>query len=676
MEPCHHLMENRGRAHRTGDAVEGTVVEASHPDPDGEVGGVADRPAIAEVGRSAGLRGDAEGQIERRVEPEGEGAGAFVGKDVADEPGRVRVEDPAGFYLGLTRLSRGMKRVCLAEKPHRFPLAEAGEGGVAIGEFEETDLGVAEGEAESVFGRGGGEAGEMKILHQAIVQPGRAADLIEQLHRGYVQRIREGMTDRDGAHEAAAEIHGLVGAGGGDVFDGGVGEDGRGARVALEGEGVGERLQGRSRGARTPRAVYLSGRRTEEGARSAEGEDFTARIFNDDDGGLEVVFLPGLVGETCEFGGDKILDSMLETKIEGGADDRARCLGGFDGRAFALEKQLGEMRRVEGSLVTGNQFRFLDEGGGEAGFVDVTLLPHPAEDPELALACPLEVLPGIQLGWFVRQSGEEGGLGEGEIAEGLPEVAAGGGAGTGELVAVGEVVEVGGEDGLLVRRHLEVSRGEGLDDLRAEVAAARRSVELDGLLGDGRGARDELAVQQGIAHGTEHAEEVDAAVREVARILRREGGEDKALGEFVVGRGFVGAEFAIEEPPHRTVFTIDEEDSGGCRGAEGFREGKEPRHEVESGEDGGQPGQGEPKKGAFPFPKPPHQDSGPFTSSLPRFYRVVAAATSPLSRGRGAAVMRPVPLSPKRCGSYIASIFAGGAVTSPGATTRARYWRE
>ncbi len=61
--------------------------------------------------------------------------------------------------------------------------------------------------------------------------------------------------------------------------------------------------------------------------------------------------------------------------------------------------------------------------------------------------------------------------------------------------------------------------------------------------------------------------------------------------------------------------------------------------------------------------------SPPFTTS-PQF-----PATLPGSSAREAAVMRPVPLRPKRWGSYMASIFAGGAVTWPGATTRARYWR-
>ena len=108
----------------------------------------------------------------------------------------------------------------------------------------------------------------------------------------------------------------------------------------------------------------------------------------------------------------------------------------------------------------------------------------------------------------------------------------------------------------------------------SDPAAARRRVELDGLLGDGRGARDELAVEQGIPHGAEHAEEVDAAVREVARILRREGGENETLGKLFVGRGLVGAEFAIEEAANGAILTIDEENPGRGHRAEGFREGE------------------------------------------------------------------------------------------------------
>ena len=40
-----------------------------------------------------------------------------------------------------------------ARKRSGPPFAESGEGGVDVGEFEQTDLGVADGEAEAVFVR-------------------------------------------------------------------------------------------------------------------------------------------------------------------------------------------------------------------------------------------------------------------------------------------------------------------------------------------------------------------------------------------------------------------------------------------------------------------------------------------------------------------------------------------
>ena len=234
--------------------------------------------------------------------------------------------------------------------------------------------------------------------------------------------------------------------------------------------------------------------------------------------------------------------------------------------------------------MAGDQLRLLDEGGGELRLVDVALFLHPPEDPELPPSRGLEVSPRVQFGGFVGKPGEQGGLGEGEVAEGFAEIPPRRGPRSGELVAVGETVEVGGEDGLLVGGHLEMPRGEGLDELGPEIAAARGRAQFHGLLGDGRGTGDEPPVEHRVAHGAEDADEVDAAVGEETRVLRREGGVDEMLRELAEGGGLVGAKLAVEEPPHRPVLPVDEEESGRCCRAEALREGEEPGEEVECDE--------------------------------------------------------------------------------------------
>ena len=92
-------MKNRSRPHRSGDPVEGAIVEPSDPDADGELRGITDRPAIPEICRGAGLCRDAEGKIEWRIQPECSGPGLSVAENVRDDPGAVGIEN-TGSLVG------------------------------------------------------------------------------------------------------------------------------------------------------------------------------------------------------------------------------------------------------------------------------------------------------------------------------------------------------------------------------------------------------------------------------------------------------------------------------------------------------------------------------------------------------------------------------------------------
>lgn len=82
--------------------------------------------------------------------------------------------------------------------PDGVVVAEAGEGGEAVGEFGEGDFGVADGEAESVFRRGAGEGGEAEVGEEFVEGCG-AAVLVEGAHGGDVEGVGEGVADGDGA---------------------------------------------------------------------------------------------------------------------------------------------------------------------------------------------------------------------------------------------------------------------------------------------------------------------------------------------------------------------------------------------------------------------------------------------------------------------------------------------
>ena len=102
--------------------------------------------------------------------------------------------------------------------------ALAGEGGVGVGQIEQADRGVAEGEAEAVGAGVGPDGGEAERGEQAVERFG-AAELVELAHRGDVERAGERAADGDRAAVDVVVVLGRVEAAAGAEAGRHVGDD-------------------------------------------------------------------------------------------------------------------------------------------------------------------------------------------------------------------------------------------------------------------------------------------------------------------------------------------------------------------------------------------------------------------------------------------------------------------
>ncbi len=77
------LVPDGGRAGQAGHFLHGLVVAVADPHADDDIGGVADRPVVVEVGGGAGLDRRGTVNLQGGVPSEAEGAGVVVGQDIA-----------------------------------------------------------------------------------------------------------------------------------------------------------------------------------------------------------------------------------------------------------------------------------------------------------------------------------------------------------------------------------------------------------------------------------------------------------------------------------------------------------------------------------------------------------------------------------------------------------------
>ena len=189
--------------------------------------------------------------------------------------------------------------------------AEAGEGGKGIGEGEEGDFGISDGEAEAVFGGFAGES-EAEFSQKGMERFG-TTDLVEHAHGGDVERAGEGVADGDRAVVAAVVVFRGIEAFLGLIIGGDVGDDGAGVEaLVLEGEGVGEGLEGGAGGTGNEGSIDLSAVAAGEVGRSVKGEDFPGGIFDDDNGAMLDVFF----AKFCQFVVEDLVSFTLEPRVD------------------------------------------------------------------------------------------------------------------------------------------------------------------------------------------------------------------------------------------------------------------------------------------------------------------------------------------------------------------------
>ena len=194
--------------------------------------------------------------------------------------------------------------------------AEAGKRGVGVGQFQKGDLCIPDGKTKAIFpGRPvkSADAGPDK----EVPERGWSSEVVEGPHGGHIERIGEGISDRDRPVVLTVIVDRQVESFFGAVRGGDIGDDTSGRKAApLECEKVGEGFQGRARGTGSARAVDLSSPRVVEVPGADERENFPGAVVDDDHGRLVTVeFL-----QSCEFLPYDFSDFLLQAGIESRMD--------------------------------------------------------------------------------------------------------------------------------------------------------------------------------------------------------------------------------------------------------------------------------------------------------------------------------------------------------------------
>lgn len=234
-------------------------------------------------------------------------------------------------------------------------------------------------------------------------------------------------------------------------------------------------------------------------------------------------------------------DNAIALVIQVEVESRREAAGGDPSDTF--EQEFGEVwgfelapgwRQADGLVDGLRVFRGRDPAKGF----------HPAENPFLPGFGGVEVPTRIQAGWGLGDAGEEGALGQAEMAWRRAEIVLGSGIDTAVEVSVVESVRVGGENLVLGPNLFEPECLDCLPGLRPQGASTGVG-KFDQLLRDGGRPADDPTVP-GPLEGRPYAgAKIDAAVFTEPRILGRESRGDQG------GRqgGFAGR--VVELPARR-----------------------------------------------------------------------------------------------------------------------------
>ncbi len=175
-EECDSL-EERARAAHAAHAVHRSSAEVANPDRHREPRGHRHRPVVGEVPAGPGLGRGPERQVQRGDGSEARDSGDGIGQDVEHQR-RRRGRD---HHARLPRPVAGRRR----GPPDGMPDAPVGQGPIGVGQFQQGDLAVAEGQAQAVVVGAAGERGKARPVQGG--QERRHPQSGRQLHRGHVE---------------------------------------------------------------------------------------------------------------------------------------------------------------------------------------------------------------------------------------------------------------------------------------------------------------------------------------------------------------------------------------------------------------------------------------------------------------------------------------------------------
>ena len=252
-----------------------------------------------------------------------------------------------------------------------------------------------------------------------------------------------------------------------------------------------------------------------------KGEDF-ARLWADGD---QRAVGDIAVGQPRHLLGDDGLGRGLQRGIEGGGHFQTGLIQRFGAKGGLqllahVERKMGR-GHVKGEGRVGQR---LQPGGVGLGRADVPGLHHQPQHHRLpvfgAVGVGIGVIDCGQLG----QPGQQRGLGQGQVGHVFGKVGLRGGVCAIGKVAVIEFVEINLQDLLFGIAAADLGGEDGFVDLARQRLFGREEDQLDQLLGDGAGAGDEAALQDGIVERAQERDRVNAGVVVEIGVLGGDGG--------------------------------------------------------------------------------------------------------------------------------------------------------
>ena len=304
-----------------------------------------------------------------------------------------------------------------------------------------------------------------------------------------------------------------------------IGKDAGGGEAALEGERVGEGLEGRTGLARADDAVDRAAMvGVEVVPRSFPGQPLAAAVVEDGDGRR----VRAVVAQPVAVHLEDAPHLGLQRGVEGGLDPPWPRPG------QRRENALDEVVRGKRGRVA-DEPQALGESPGQLVGVEIALLRHPRQHPSLPAQGGVEVAIRIENRGPLGQAGQEGGLRRRQAGGPAAEVAPARRFGSHALVAVRREAQVEGQDLAFAQAVLEPQRKHGLAQLPAQGARAVDE-ELRRLLRQRRAAFGHPSRLQVVPERAKNRERVHAGVGEEAPVLGGERGLDERLGQAVGGQ--------------------------------------------------------------------------------------------------------------------------------------------